>query len=81
MDNIYLRNYIEVCYIIINENVQVQKFISYFYLSNYEYNLDVERIHEIDSSFGIRIHFQTDTIHYDILDEELFRVKGERYCK
>ncbi len=77
MDNIYLRNYIEVCYIIINENVQVQKFISYFYLSNYEYNLDVERIHEIDSSFGIRMHFQTDTIHYDILDEELFRVK---YC-
>lgn len=80
MNNLYLRNYIELCYIIVNEKVHLQTFISYFYLSNYEYAHDMEKLSEVQSNFGISINVRGSYIVFQIQNEELFRSKYH-YCR
>lgn len=80
MEYLFLRNYIELCYIIINEKSNVNDFIHFFYLSNYEYVQDIERLKEIQSFYGINIEFQGAQIGFQICNEPLFHAKYH-YCR
>lgn len=80
MEYLFLRNYIEICYIIVNEKSSVNDFIRFFYLSNYEYAQDMERLKEIQGCYGITIEFQGAQIGFQINDECLFHAKYH-YCR
>ena len=80
MEYLYLRNYIELCYIIVNERIRVNDFIQFFYLSNYEYVQDMERLKELQEYFGISIEFQGAQIKAHIKNEALFHAKYH-YCR
>jgi len=75
-----LRNFIEICYIIINKEIPKSEFIAFFNLSNYEYHADIKRIRELEQHFYIHIIFGNELITFEVVDQFLFESKF-RYCR
>lgn len=80
MNNYLLRNYIEICHIMLHEKMGVEEFSAYFSLSPYELASDMDKIRDMENSFGIHIRFGPTQIEYRIQNAELFHQKY-RYCR
>ena len=75
-----LRSFIEICYIIINKEIQKSEFIAFFNLSNYEYHADIKRIRELEQHFYIHVVFGSELLSFEVVDQLLFESKF-RYCR
>jgi hypothetical protein len=75
-----LRNYIELCYIIVNRQIAKAQYIAFFGLSNYEYHADQKKLRELETHFGIHLIFEANLIRFIVTDNDLFQVKF-RYCR
>lgn len=70
-----LRNYLEICQVMIKKRVRKDDFIRFFELSRYKYKSDFECIVEMAPRFGIRVYMEEDEICYRVADQALFKQK------
>lgn len=74
-----LKDYVEVCHLIIRREVSVERFMSVFELSRYEYNICKDRLKELEANYGICFHFDNKTISLTVVDEERFNACEEHF--
>ncbi|MCH1942343.1 helix-turn-helix domain-containing protein [Holdemania massiliensis] len=80
MNRFFLRNYIELCHLIVNGETDVSSFQAFFDLSNYEMTMDLNNLREIAADFGISLIVNTRKITFEIIDQSRFDMKF-RYCR
>lgn len=70
-----LRNYLEVCHIIINREVAENDFMRFFDISHYKYRADLDCMMEMAPNYGICIYLESEKIRYRIVNQRLFDKK------
>lgn len=75
MESYSLRNYLEICYIIIHNQVKSKAFIDYFKLNYYKFTGDFIKLCEMAPFYGIRILLENNEIAFQVMDEGLFAEK------
>lgn len=72
MENYSLKNYLEICYLIIYERVNVNDFIEMFKLNYYKFTVDFNKMCEMAPFYGIVVYTEENIITYRITNQKVF---------
>lgn len=75
LENYSLKNYLEICTLIIHHSVKTSDFIERFKLNYYKFSLDFNRISQMAPFYGIHVFIEEKCLTYQIVDEALFLEK------